>query len=316
MQNNLMNINELKKKFQDDFMAGKILTDISETGRFYVIGNIRIPVTTNEEVLRQYEALVLNAQPTVANTAMSLLDLPRLSIFVGQPDTGKTYLAVETAKMFVPKPERQVLYMCHNEVTLSTLLESFSLKDGKPCYQESVAMKLISDPNDEPAVIILDEFNTMNTNAMKSLQPLFDNTSKTFVFRSVDANGNTVEKVCHKNLNCKFILTMNEKDAGVSKLPNAILSRSKVKYFKPVDDKVLSSWTGVPEATITQYRTIYKTIKLEELFGSRQINSLKNATLDEIINHLSGLLALNGQSSNLVESIEVRNLINKLLMKP
>src|SRR5690606_17667558 len=120
--------------------------------------------------------------------------LPRVSLYVGQPDTGKTYKAIKVAEDAGIVP---LIKMCRDNLNLETLLEDFILIDGKPVFNESVALQMMSDPNKAKGIIVFDEFNTLLTGVMKTLQPIFDETSTTFEYRG---------KIYEKNLNCKFIV--------------------------------------------------------------------------------------------------------------
>jgi hypothetical protein len=141
---------------------------------------------------------------------------------------------------------------------------------------------------------------------MKTLQPLLDNTSKTFEYKG---------KVYNKNLNCKFILTLNDKDKGISVIPDAILSRSKIVYFEPADIDTIANWTGCPKPFVEQAAKLYQALDLLHLFGSRQINILHGlSTSTDITSHMQGLCALRGNSSKIptINSVEIQQTISKL----
>jgi hypothetical protein len=236
--------------------------------------------------------------PKVANTSFS--ELPRCTIYVGQPDTGKTYQAQKLAEDL---NVNSLLIMARDNLNLETLLEDFTLVDGKPVFQESLAIKMLSGT--ECGIIIIDEFNTLLTGVMKTLQPLLDTTSKTFEYKG---------KIYNKNLNCKFILTLNDKDKGISVIPDAILSRSYIKYFTQPDTKTLAQWSGKPQEFVNDLAELYKVLGLSSIFGTRQINVVHQLqTPEEMIAHFTGLCSLRGMdTSNKLETIETKRLFTAL----
>ena len=195
--------------------------------------------------------------------------------------------------------------MARDNLNLETLLEDFTLVDGKPVFTESLAIKMLSGT--EPGLIIIDEFNTLLTGVMKTLQPLLDTTSKTFEYKG---------KIYTKNLNCKFIMTLNDKDKGISIIPDAILSRSKIVYFDQPDTATLAKWTNTTEQYVKNAYDTYKTLGLLSIFGSRQINVLQTmSTPDEIASHFIGLCSLRGMKTDLIKSLEVKRLLTLLCSK-
>lgn len=263
-----------------------------------------IPLTTVAEVASAYERMVLDANVASLPGASSdpFANLPRVSMFVGQPDTGKTFKAIQIAKDCGVEP---LIKMCRDNLNLETLLEDFIVVDGKPQFSESVALKMMSDPNNERAIIVFDEFNTLLTGVMKTLQPIFDDTSTTFEYRG---------KIYHKNLNCKFVVTLNDKDKGISIVPDAILSRSRLTWFEPVTPATISKWTGVSLAWIQQLQDVYKALGLLSVFGTRQIKMLNNApSVEAIKNHLYGLCQMRNIDGKSLDTLEVQQLINKLV---
>ena len=143
---------------------------------------------------------------------------------------------------------------------------------------------------------------------MKTLQPLLDTTSKTFEYKG---------KVYNKNLNCKFILTLNDKDKGISIIPDAILSRSKIVYFDQPDIATLAKWSGQSEQYCQNAFEVYKTLGLLSLFGTRQINVLSTMrTVDEVTAHFVGLTSLRGMKQDMISTIEVQRILSQLCLKP
>lgn len=295
---------EVKKKFNEAFSKGEIKTETKDSGRVYIINDITIPLTNTSEVLETYYNLVLNK---TSNASVEFNKLNRCTIYVGQPDTGKTYKAINESKDIVGE-SNVILLICHNEMSLNNILETFTLIDGKPAYIPTYAFNCITDKQNGKYIIVLDEANTGSPSFLKSLQPLLDTTSTSFVFK----DGTGKEVICHKNPNCKFILTMNDKDKGINILPDAILSRSLIKYFTPVSVDTLSKWTGVSTQWITKLKQIYDTLKISNVFGSRQINALYGKGVNDISIHLKGLTALKGMSSSIIETTEITRLINIL----
>lgn len=272
--------------------------------RYYtdtLTNTIVIPITTTEETLRTYEKIVLDGIPSLPGGAVPdpFADLPRVSMFIGQPDTGKTYMAQKIANDCGITP---LFKMCRDNLNLETLLEDFKLVDGKPVFEESLAIQYMSGT--DRAIIILDEFNTLLTGVMKTLQPIFDDTSTTFEYRG---------KIYNKNMNCKFIVTLNDKDKGISIVPDAILSRCKLKFFEPVNVNTISQWTGTPVKWVTDLFNIYKICGLLSVFGTRQIKMLRGIKdTTQIINHLYGLCTMKNIDPKVLDTLQVKQMINAL----
>jgi hypothetical protein len=297
-------LEDIITRMRDDLNKGIIKVVNNDGYRYYtdtLSETLIIPITTTEETARLYEKLIINPQINQSTTCITdpFLALPRVSMFIGQPDTGKTYLAEKIAKECNIVP---LLKMCRDNLNLETLLEDFILIDGKPVFEESLALKLMSGT--ERGIIIFDEFNTLLTGVMKTMQPIFDDTSTTFEYRG---------KVYKKNLNCKFIVTLNDKDKGISIVPDAILSRVTVRWFEPVSPATIAKWTGVSLQWITDVYQVYKVLGLLNVFGTRQIKMLKQ--LNDVValkNHLYGLCMMKNIDGKAIETLQVQNLINKL----
>ena len=294
-----MTTNEIIKRIQTDITSGKIKVQNKDGYRIYTDGNKFVPITNPDETTKLYYETFIQATTVMPVTSASFDSLPRCTIYVGQPDTGKTYKAQNIAKeLGIPS----LLIMARDNLNLETLLEDFTLVDGKPVFQESLAIKMLSGT--ENGIIIIDEFNTLLTGVMKTLQPLLDTTSTTFEYKG---------KVYTKNPNCKFILTLNDKDKGISVIPDAILSRSKVQYFTTPDINTLAQWTGQSDTFVKNVLTLYKTLNLLSIFGTRQINIISNMTsAKEITDHLVGLCSLRGMETNIITAIETQRLIGAL----
>lgn len=292
-----MELKEILNRIQDDLKNNKIKVEAREGVRVYTDGVNSVPMTTPQETADLYYKTFI--QPKI-KTKSNFNDLPRCTIYVGQPDTGKTYQAQKLAEDYgVPS----LLIMARDNLNLETLLEDFTLVDGKPVFKESLAIQMLSGK--ENGIIIIDEFNTLLTGVMKTLQPLLDNTSKTFEYKG---------KVYNKNLNCKFILTLNDKDKGISVIPDAILSRSYLKYFETPSLDTLAEWSGQTKEYVEHIFNLYKTLKLLSVFGTRQINVVsKCSTVEELKSHLLGLCSLRGADdtmNKLINSVECTRLIN------
>jgi hypothetical protein len=287
---------------RDDINKGIMKVQIDDGYRYYtdvLTETLRIPVTTTDETARLYEKLVINPAPTAGTAKDPFLLLPRVSMYIGQPDTGKTYKAEQIAKMCGIEP---LFKMCRDNLNLETLLEDFKLVDGKPVFEESLAIKMMSDG--QRHIIILDEFNTLLTGVMKTFQPIFDDTSTTFEYRG---------KIYKKNMNCKFIVTLNDKDKGISIVPDAILSRCTLTWFEPVNPATIASWTGVPLTWIDQVYQIYKILGLLGVFGTRQIRMLRQIfDPKEIKNHLYGLCMMKNIDSKAIDTLQVQTMLGKL----
>ena len=293
---------EIIKQISTDLSQGKVRVESKDNYRCYTDGTRVVPITSNAETIDLYYKTFIAPQ-IVLPGSNSFDELPRCTIYVGQPDTGKTFKAQQLAQSLnIP----HLLIMARDNLNLETLLEDFTLVDGKPVFQESLAIKMLTGT--EPGLIIIDEFNTLLTGVMKTLQPLLDTTSKTFEYKG---------KIYNKNLKCKFILTLNDKDKGISIIPDAILSRSKIVYFDQPDLNTISTWSNQPLTFVTDAYDIYKALGLTSLFGTRQIQVLSTMkSVDDITAHFTGLTSLRGMKADLINSIEVQRLFGKLCLKP
>lgn len=298
-----MEVKEILEQIRKDITDKKIEV-VSENGyRCYTDGVKKVIMTNPQETAQNYYNTFIKQQPTnVSGTNTSFDDLPRCTIYVGQPDTGKTYRAQQVAS---DHGVDHILIMARDNLNLETLLEDFTLVDGKPVFKESLAIQMLSGT--KPGLIIIDEFNTLLTGVMKTLQPLLDSTSKTFEYKG---------KVYTKNLNCKFILTLNDKDKGISVIPDAILSRSKIVYFDQPNIPTLAKWSNQTEQYVQTVYDVYKTLGLLGLFGTRQIQVLSQLkTTEDITAHFVGLLSLRGMKNDLINSIEIQRLFTNLCSK-
>jgi hypothetical protein len=296
-----MQVNDIILQIKKDLANQDIKVVTNDGYRYYtdtLTESIIVPITTPEETARTYEKLIINPKMSV-QTTNTFASLPRVSMFIGQPDTGKTYRAEQIAKDCGITP---IFKMCRDSLNLETLLEDFKLIDGKPVFEESLAIKALSGTTEE--IIIFDEFNTLLTGVMKTMQPIFDDTSTTFEYRG---------KVYNKNMKCKFIVTLNDKDKGVSIVPDAILSRAKLTWFEPVNPATIAKWTGVPLQWINDLFQIYKACGLLGVFGTRQVKMLKHmSSMTEVKNHLYGLCMMKSIDAKILDTLQVQNLINKL----
>lgn len=297
-----MTTQEIIARMREDINKGIVKVVSSDGYRYYtdtLTEQIVVPITTPDETANLYERLIINATQARAEASKDLfVTLPRVSMFVGQPDTGKTYKAFEVAKQCGIIP---LFKMCRDNLNLETLLEDFKLVDGKPVFEESLAIKYMTD--NEKHIIVFDEFNTLLTGVMKTMQPIFDDTSTTFEYRG---------KVYHKNMNCKFIVTLNDKDKGISVVPDAILSRVELTFFDPVTTNTISKWTNVNIEWINSLFNIYKVLGITNIFGTRQIKILSGKSIERIKNHLYGLCKMTKTDDKLLDTLQVQQLINKL----
>lgn len=299
-----MMLTEIVQRMRDD-IANKVVKVVAADGyRYYtdtLTEKIIVPITTPEETARVYEKLIINAEQAKQVESNDLFStLPRVMMFVGQPDTGKTYLAEQIAKQCGIQP---LFKMCRDNLNLETLLEDFKLVDGKPVFQESIAIQMMSDPNKKRYFIILDEFNTLMTGVMKTFQPIFDDTSTTFEYRG---------KIYTKNMNCKFIVTLNDKDKGISVVPDAILSRVELRWFDPTPTSTIAKWTNVDITWVNKLFDVYKILGLTSIFGTRQIKILHGKTIDKIKNHLYGLCKMTKVDTQILESLQMQDVLTKL----
>lgn len=112
----------------------------------------------------------------------------------------------------------------------------------------------------------------------------------------------------NKNMHCKFICTLNDKDKGISILPDAILSRSKFKYFDKPDVNVLMQWTGYSNQFIALMLDMFEVLDIMPVFGTRQLKMIHDcADVNEITNHFTGLLALRNKDVKLLKTPEVQS---------
>lgn len=295
-----MNTNELIEKMQQQIKDGTLKIVVADDHRYVTDAateTIQIPLTTREETAKMYQKRFLN--PVMDKNQNEFDKLPRLSMYIGQPDTGKTYHAQELAERYqVP----YVIQMCRDTLNLETLLETFTLEEGKPVFKESIPLKMLTGT--EPCIIIFDEFNTLLTGVMKTTQPLFDDTSKTFEYKGT---------IYNKNMNCKFIVTLNDRDKGISVVPDAILSRACIHYFPPVTPEQISKWTNVPLDWIELLQQVYKLIGLQSIFGTRQVRMIYDKmNLDEIQKHLIGLCRMKNLDEKIVETLQMKQYLIRL----
>ncbi len=294
-----METKDIIERMKSDMKQGLIKVLSNKGFRYYTdttTETLKIPITTTEETARLYEKLVINKKDQEKIDPFE--KLPRVSLFVGQPDTGKTYFAEKIARDCGIVP---LLKMCRDNLNLETLLEDFKLTDGNPTFEESIALKMLSD--DERHIIIFDEYNTLLTGVMKTMQPIFDKTSTTFEYRG---------KIYKKNLNCKFILTLNDKDKGISIVPDAILSRAHIKWFDPVSVETIAQWTNTDVKWVEKVYNIYKILNLLGIFGTRQIEIIRYLDAQEIKNHLIGLCSMKNIDARTVTTLQVESLIASL----
>ena len=287
---------EILDQMKNDLANKKVWVESRDTYRVYTDGTNEVMIGEKEQTIKDYYNMFI--APKVQTTLKGFDELPRCSIFVGPPDTGKTYSAIKYCKdNNIP----YLLIMGREDLTLETLLEDFTLVDGKPAYQESLALKYLSGK--DKCVIIIDEFNTLRTGVLKTFQPLFDNTSTTFEFKG---------KVYTKNMDCKFICTLNDKDKGISILPDAILSRAKLKYYDKPDDSILSKWTGLKENYIELVRDMFDFLDIMPVFGVRQLMIISKLNSADIIEHFKGLLALRNKDEKQIQTPEVQSKLGAL----
>jgi hypothetical protein len=295
---------EIVQRMRDDLAKGLTKVVSNDGYRYYtdtLTEQIIVPITTPDETALLYEKLMINTISAKQDASKDLfLTLPRASMFVGQPDTGKTYRAEEIAKQCGIEP---LFKMCRDNLNLETLFEDFKLVDGKPAFEESLAIKMMSDSQKRRYIIILDEFNTLLTGVMKTFQPILDDTSTTFEYRG---------KVYQKNPNCKFIVTLNDKDKGISIVPDAILSRVELTFFEPVPTSTIAKWTTVNVEWINNLFNIYKVLGLTNIFGTRQVKILHGKHIDRIRNHLYGICKMTKTDDKLLDTLQVQQLVNKL----
>lgn len=294
---------EIAAQIAADLKVKKVWVESKDGYRCYTDGKNSVPITTTVETVKLYYETFIKQKS--GNTPTNNFDtLYKCNIFVGKPDSGKTYKA---ERMCMEENIPYILIPCRDSLNLETLLEDFTLVDGKPVFTDSLSIKFMSDKNEEKCCIVLDEFNTLTTGVMKMLQPMLDNTSTCFEYKG---------HVYKKNPNCKFVLTMNDKDKGISVLPDAILSRSKIVYFEQPDNNILAQWTNTPIEVVNDIYNIYKTLGLLPIFGTRQISCIKQLkTIDNITSHFLGLCSLRGMNIDNLRTVEIQRLFGTLCLK-
>lgn len=290
---------EILNQMKDDLANRRVRVEARDTYRVYTDGNKEVKMLDPQQTLQDYYNTFIVPSTNTVNVS-DFSALPRVSIYVGPPDTGKTYSAIKYCQ---DNSIDYILIMGREDLTLETLLEDFTLIDGKPAYQESLALKYLSGTN--KCIIIIDEFNTLRTGVLKTFQPLFDGTSTTFEFKG---------KVYQKNMDCKFICTLNDKDKGISILPDAILSRSYLKYYDKPDESVLALWTGLDMLYINTVKEVFEFLDLMPIYGVRQLQILsKMTTSDSITDHLKGLLSLRSKDIKMLNTPEVQAKLSSVL---
>lgn len=297
------NVNKVIDQIRQDINDGKVVSKVDAGYRYYVDATNperKVVITNNEDTARAYYTVFIKKESTPTDINTDAFDkLSRVSMYIGAPDTGKTTHAINVCKECGVTP---LFKMCRDTLNLETLLEDFILVEGKPAFQESLAIKLMTGT--EKGIIILDEFNTLLTGVMKTFQPIFDDTSTHFEYRG---------KQYKKNMNCKWIVTLNHNDKGISVIPDAILSRSYLQWFKPVSDQTIHIWTGIDVETITKIREVFKRLNIEDIFGTRQvkiINNIKNMT--ELKNHLYGLCVMKKTDPKILDLLEGQDILQRL----
>ena len=94
-------LQEILNRIRQDINDGVMKVVSSDGYRYYtdvLTETIIVPLTTPEETAAAYERLVIDPQQQKQNSADPFLTLPRVSMFIGQPDTGKTFLAEKIAR--------------------------------------------------------------------------------------------------------------------------------------------------------------------------------------------------------------------------
>lgn len=290
---------EIIKLMKEAIDSGNIKMEVKDMYRTYTNGIKEIIIGEPNDTLYDFYNTFISPKELVDSGFFDAL--PRCTIYVGPPDTGKTYKAVkECEHNNIP----YILIMGREDLTLESLLQDFTLIDGKPSYTNSLALDYLSGTN--KCVIIIDEFNTLRTGVLKTFQPLFDTTSDTFEFKS---------KVYKKNMDCKFICTLNDKDKGISILPDAILSRSKFIYFDKQNTDTLVKWTGYDKNFILNVEALYNFLDLLPIYGTRQLEIIHSClTMDDIVNHFKGLLSMRNKDIKIISTPEFQTKVNKILI--
>lgn len=301
-------LKQIKDRVTQDLKKGVTVIDASASVRYLVHNDIRIPMTDPLSAYQEYYDKIINAVGSVQVTSANKLQeiekvfkSKKLLIYVGKPDTGKTYKAITIGKNIFGE-DRTIVAVCGGEMTFTSLLTTVPLNQEIKMVNSKM-LELLTDPTDEPALVILDEANLLLTDVLKSMQPLLDTTNDTFTL------GDTKY---HLNKNCKFIFTMNDKDSGVNILPDAIISRAYLNYFDMPNDKTLAQWTGLPEKFVEETHRLFNVLNLLSLFGTRQLQTLYNCSSSEINLHIKGIIAVKGMEEELVDTPEVQNALIKL----
>ena len=86
------------KQISEDLRNKKVWVESRDNCRVYTDGTKSVVMTTADETAQMYYKTFMNI--VNAKTITSFDNLPRCTIYVGQPDTGKTYQAQQVAQQF------------------------------------------------------------------------------------------------------------------------------------------------------------------------------------------------------------------------
>jgi len=221
------------------------------------------------------------------------------NLFIGKPQSGKTTEALAIGEQRHKDGAREpLLHICNYEESLNSLFETVVNVDKQLVITKTKLFELLTDPQQRPGTIILDEINLMSTSTLKSLQPILDNTSKEFEFKN---------KVWIKNPNLVWIGTMNFNDVGISPLPNALLARATISFFDGSDITIV-------DPRYKGFERIFNKLELDDLANITQFRLLDAATEAERISHVISLLILvHGDDYKLTNDIifDINNVFSK-----
>lgn len=171
-------------------------------------------------------------------------ELRKVELWLGNPGTGKTYLAKQVAQRMKDQGviDDYVVINCHEELTVMSILKTTKTDaEGNWAFILNRVFHMITDKAQKRYLVIFDEFNTLSMSVMKALQPILDDSDGEFDFE---------EHTYTKNINVQFVLTINHGDIGTSMLPDAIVDRTFKEFFDDVDYDQLSERSGIPTRVI------------------------------------------------------------------
>lgn len=148
----------------------------------------------------------------------------RLSIYYGEPGTGKTTLAMKG-----DDNTTRTVIVCRSDMLPADIMEDFDFVDGKATFKKSAFWKAMENGE----TIVLDEINLLPLETTRFLQGLLDG-KPSITYKGVDININEYFSV---------IGTMNLAVNGeVRALPSPLVDRAnELREFKATDEFLIEA---------------------------------------------------------------------------